>query len=171
MAAPFNTVKELLAFTSFEHGAPNGTDSVRRGTFAFSQFQTALRNSRNEILRKTGGIANNAFSEDRREELKESELWLSAARLMPRFGERIAVKTVDANMAGIASVQLGADTPPPSGPGSKGEYYVKFMYQRFRAIGLELLNAKYDRWGFTHSNYWDRQTDRFPTLLPGVFSL
>ena len=66
---PFNSVSALLAFTSFEQGEANGQDSVRAGTFAFSQFENALRQSRYEIYRKTLRKGNDDFSDDRLEEI------------------------------------------------------------------------------------------------------
>lgn len=162
MPQPFNSVEDLLSFTSFEHGAGNGAESVEQGTFAFSQFESALRRTRNEIYRKTGKRQNDEFAEDRTEELREAELWLATARLFPLFGERIAVKTVDANMAGIAEIQIGADTPPPSGPGSKAEFWAKFMSDRYRALGLMLLESPSTRYQVTVGT--DKWTERYACL-------
>jgi len=136
---PFNTVAELAGFTSFRQGAAVGVDSVREGTFPFSAFQQALEDARREIFRRTGERPTTAFTEARLGDLREAELWLAAARLYPRFGERIAIVYPESNIQSTGEVMVGADTPPPSGPGSKGEFWVQFMYQQMRAIGLNIL--------------------------------
>jgi len=148
---PFNSVADLLAFTSFQQGAANGQDSVTEGTFAFSQFQSALRQARYEIYKKTLRKQNDEFDDDRLEELREAELWLSTARLYRNYGERIVLKFPESNLAGVASVTIGADTPSPT---EKGQHWVEFMLTRIRAMGLALLR------GFA----WDCQAFAFDDL-------
>lgn len=162
---PFNSVAQLLAFTSFEQGASNGQDSVLEGTFAFSQFETALRQSRYEIFRKTGKRQNDEFDEDRLEELREAELWLSTARLYRNYGERIALKFPESNLSGINSVQIGADTPPPT---DKGVHWVEFMQSRIRAYGLMLLESPSNRYSVAVSSVSsaDSQDTPYSCLSP-----
>lgn len=139
LPAPFNTVEQLAGFTSFRQGSATGVDSVREGTFPFSAFDQALRDARREIHRRTNERPLAAFSEARLDDLREAELWLATARLYPRFGERIAIAYPESNLQSIGEVSSGADTPPPSGPGSKAEFWTQFMYQQLRAIGLNIL--------------------------------
>jgi hypothetical protein len=100
-----------------------------------------LKRARKEIWRKTLKRGNSEFDEDRVEELREAELWLATARLYPIFGERIALVYPESNLSGLGAATIGADTPPPSGPGSKGEYWAQFMEQLARKRGLELLQS------------------------------
>ena len=139
LPVPFNSVEQLAGFTSFRQGAATGVDSVREGTFPFSAFDGALRDARREIYRRTNERENDAFTAARLDDLREAELWLATARLYPRFGERIAVAYPESNLQSIGEVSSGADTPPPSGPGSKAEFWTQFMYGQMRAIGLNIL--------------------------------
>ena len=166
---PFNSVADLLTFTSFEQGAPNGQESVLAGTFDFAQFTKALKQSRYEIFRKTLRRANDGFEDDRVEELREAELWLATARLYRNYGERIAVKFPESNLAGVASVQIGADTPPPSGPGSKGEFWADFMMTRIRAFGLMLLESPSTRFTVEVSRDTSTKAEAFKCLSPSCF--
>lgn len=159
----FNTVADLLAFTSFEQGAGNGIDAVRDGTFLFSQFQRALTMARNEIYRKTGRKQNDQFDDDRLAELTESELWLATARLYRQYGERIALKSIDADGASVASVQRQPDTPPPSGPGSKGEFWSHSMANWIRNMGLLLLESPSTRYQVTVSTLSKNTTSNLLT--------
>jgi hypothetical protein len=156
---PFNSVKNLLAFTSFQEGAGNGRESVLEGTFLFSQFATALRQSRNEIYRKTGRRKNDEFSDDRLEELTEAELWLATARLYPKFGERIALKFPESNLAGVGSVSQGADTPSPL---EKAQHWIDYATSRIRGMGLQLLESPSTR--FTVSVGKDASTKPYSCL-------
>lgn len=141
---PFGSVAELVLWSGFEQGASNGQASVQQGTFAFSQFDTALRESRREIYRKTLGKDNDEFDEDRADELKEAERYLAISRLYPNFGSRMQIKFPESNLQSVGSVMSGADTPDPF---SKGRQLVEFMANRFRTIGRELLRGQ--RWALT----------------------
>lgn len=135
---PFNSVKQLAAFTSFREGSAAGADSVREGTFPFSAFQQALSDARREIYRRTGERENAEFSESRLDDLREAELWLATARLYPRFGERLVLAFPESNLQGVGEVMSGADTPSPV---EKSEFWTGTMYQRIRAIGLSVLSG------------------------------
>lgn len=163
---PFNSVADLLTFTSFQQGAPNGQDSVLDGTFDFNQFTKALKQSRYEIYRKTLRRGNDEFEDDRVEELREAELWLATARLYRNYGERIAVKFPESNLAGVGSVQIGADTPPPSGPGSKGEFWADFMMTRIRNFGLMLLESPSNRFAVEVSRDTGTTAEAYRCLAP-----
>lgn len=104
---PFSKVKDLLAFTSFEHGGNDRRTSAEQGTFVFSQFQTALKQSRYEIYKATLRKQNDEFDEDRLEQLREAELWLATSRLMPKFGEKIAIAFAESNLSSVGSVTVG----------------------------------------------------------------
>jgi len=104
---PLNDVEDLLKFTNFKHGTNSGPDSIAEGNFSMKQFEAALKHARYEIYRKTVRKQNEDFADDRLEEIREAELWLATARLMPKFGERIAIQTTDANLASVSSVLVG----------------------------------------------------------------
>jgi len=167
MTDPFNTVSELLTFTSFQQGPGNGQASVQEGTFTLSQFESALQRSRNEIYARAGRMENDDYESWRYDQLKECELWLATARLYPMFGERITLKFPESNMSALADVTIGADTPSPV---EKGQHYVQFMTQRIRAFGLELL--------YNHNEVWDMvvgtepsvESDPYPCLAGGVYA-
>ena len=162
---PFNTVADLVLWSGFEQGASNGQDSVLQGTFAFAQFSTALKESRREIYVRAGKKENADYTEWRADELKESERYLATARLFPNFGSRMQLKFPESNLSSVNSVTTGADTPDPF---SKGRQLVEFMYKSLRAIGLELLNSPASRFVAEVSTV--RIIDRFPSLLPGVYT-
>lgn len=138
MALPtaFNSVEDLTRFTSFKQGAGSGVDSVREGTFAFKQFEQALKDARREIYRRTGERDVSEFSEARLDDLREAELWLATARLYPRFGERLILAFPESNLQAVGEVSQGADTPSPY---EKGDAWTGQLYQRIRAVGLALL--------------------------------
>jgi len=167
MPDPFNTVTDLLTFTSFQQGPGNGQASVAEGTFTLSQFESALQRARNEIYARAGKMENAAYETWRYDQLTEAELWLATARLYPMFGERLTLKFPESNMSALADVTIGADTPSPV---EKGVHYVKFMTQRIRAFGLELL--------YNHSENWDMrvgtepsvESDPYPCLANGVYT-
>lgn len=160
---PFNSVDDLMGFTSFRQGSGGPQDSgdllqqsATDGTFAISQFEQALQRARNEIYRKTGSLDNDAFDEARKAELTEAELWLATARLYPMYGEKIALKFPESNLAGVGDLTLGADTPSPV---EKGQHWFEFMASRCRAMGDRLLRG--DRWAMqTFASGYD--TTLFP---------
>ncbi len=171
--SPFNTVEALMGFTSFRQGAGGPSDegatlrqAAEDGTFAVSQFEDALQKSRNEIYARCGRKPNADYTDWRLSQLTEAELWLATARLYPKYGERIAIKFSESNLAGVESVTLGADTPPPSGPGSKGEFYTKFMVQQFRGFGLQLMLGMGENWSAELTTA-KITNEPFPCLLPG----
>lgn len=163
LPAPFNTVQQLLTFTSFQQGAPNGQDSVLDGTFDFAQFTSALRQARYEIYRKTLRRGNDEFEDDRLEELREAELWLATARLYRNYGERIAVKFPESNLAGVASVSIGADTPSPV---EKGQHWIEFMMTRIRNFGLMLLESPSTRFAVEVSRDTATTAEDYRCLAP-----
>lgn len=165
---PFNSVKQLAAFTSFREGAATGADSVREGTFPFSAFEQALQDARVEIYRRTGERDDSEFTEARLYQLANAERYLATANLYPKFGERISTAFPESNIQSVSEVMVGADTPPPSGPGSKTEFWVDFMYQKVRGIGLSILYGQpwgldtvaeseiSDPWTRTTPNVWEQ---------------
>ena len=150
LPSPFNTVEELIVWSGFEQSDARGKDAVLQGSFPFEQFQTALKEARREIYRKTRQKQNDEFNEDRADELKEAERYLATARLYPNFGARMQLKFPESNISSIASVMNGADSPDPY---TKGRQLVEFMYQKIRAIGLELLNSPSNCWAVGLTKY------------------
>jgi hypothetical protein len=138
---PFNTVEELVLWSGFEQGPAQGRQSVLDGTFALSQFESALRESRREIYRRAGRRQNDEYDEARADELKEAERYLATARLYPNFGARMQLEFPESNLASVGDVMTGADTPDPY---AKGRQLVEFMYNALRRIGLACLRG--DRW-------------------------
>lgn len=140
---PFNTVDDLVLWSGFQQGPSQGQASVIAGSFALGQFETALRESRREIYRRTGRRDNDDFDEDRADELREAERYLAAARLYPNFGSRMQLEFPESNLAAVSEVMTGADTPSPY---EKGRQLVEFMYSSLRQIGLMLLESPSTRW-------------------------
>lgn len=135
---PFNTVEDLVLWSGFQQGPSEGQSSVLGGTFALSQFETALKEARREIYRKTLGKGNDDFDEDRQEELREAERYLATARLYPNFASRMQIAFPESNLQSVGDVMTGADTPSPY---EKGQQLINLMYAKLRAIGLELLRG------------------------------
>lgn len=135
---PFNTVEELVLWSGFQQGPSEGQASVLQGTFALSQFETALQEARREIYRRTEGKGNDDFTEDRADELKEAERYLACARLLPNYSSRMQIFFPESNMQSVGEVVVGPDTPSPM---EKSRNWLGFMYKRLRAIGLELLRG------------------------------
>ena len=162
---PFNTVEELALWSGFQQGPSNGQDSVLEGTFAYGQFQTALRQARREIYRKTGLKQNAEFSEDRQDELKEAELWLAVARLYPNFASRMQLEFPESNIQSTGEVMNGADTPSPY---EKVKQLMELMYENLRRIGLDLLESSSTR--FYVSLGREPQSERFPCLVSSSHS-
>lgn len=156
---PFNTVEDLVLWSGFRQGASEGQASVLQGTFAYSQFETALAEARREIYRATLQAENDDFAEDRQDELKEAERYLATARLVPNFASRMQIAFPESNLQSVGEVMSGADTPSPY---EKGAQWINVMYQRLRAIGLELLHAPAHRYSI-HVGQDDR-SDSFPCL-------
>lgn len=167
LPSPFNSVADLVRFTCFRQGDSNGVDSVRAGTFEFEQFTEALQRARNEIYARAGKKQNTEYDDYRLAQLQECELWFATARLYPQFGERIAIVYPESNVASIGIAMTGADSPPPSGPGSKGEFWVKFMSDRARAQGERLLTGQGSAWGLAVGVQTD--STRFPCLSSGDY--
>jgi len=138
---PFNTVEELVLWSGFEQGPSQGQASVLSGTFALSQFETALKESRREIYRRAGRKENDEYDEARADELKECERYLACSRLYPNFGARMQLEFPESNLSQVGDVSVGADTPSPY---EKGKLLVEFMYSSLRRIGLGLLRG--NRW-------------------------
>lgn len=160
LPSPFNTVEELSLWSGFSQGAATGQDSVLNGTFTFGMFTTALKESRREIYRKTGKRSNSAFDEDRLSELTEAEKWLAAARLYPNYSSRMFIFFPESNLQSSGEVLSGADTPDPF---FKSRQLLEFTYRRIRALGLELLEAKSNRFAFVVAKLPEPVTD-FPCL-------
>jgi hypothetical protein len=155
LASPFNTVAELIAFTSFREG---DADSIDRPAFKRSQFESALQLARNEIDVKTLSAE---LTEERESQCKEAELYLATSRLYRLWGERLGLLTTDANLVGVGSVSLGADTPPPTGLNSKMDFWLVSMSQEYRRVGLSILNGQPFAIGLGH----ERPPNGFPALL------
>ena len=160
LPTPFNTVEELSLWSGFSQGAATGQDSVLNGTFTFGMFQTALRESRREIYRKTGKRSNTDFDEDRLDELTEAEKWLAAARLYPNYGSRMIIFFPESNIQATGETMSGADTPSPY---EKNDALLGRIYKKIRGIGLDLLEAKSNRFAFTVAKLPEPVTD-FPCL-------
>ena len=160
---PFNSVEELVLWSGFEQGPSQGQASVLSGTFALSQFETALQESRREIYRRTGRKGNDDFDEDRADELKEAERYLAASRLYPNFGARMQLEFPESNLAAVGDVMTGADTPDPY---TKGKQLVEFMYAALRRIGLAILESPSHRWDMRLGTADEPATvaDRYPCL-------
>ncbi len=133
---PLNTVQELITFSSFREGDPEGT----RPLFRKSQFEMALDNARAEILDRTKGKTNSEFGE-RLPIIKEAELYLATSRLYHFYAERLGILSTDANLVGVGNVQLGADTPPPLGLNSKMDF-LRDQAVKMHDIGISLLIGK-----------------------------
>ena len=157
---PFNSVQELVLWSGFEQGASNGQASVQQGTFAYSQFETALAEARREIYRATLRTENDDFDEDRKDELKEAERYLATARLYPNYGARMMICFPESNLSSVGEVMIGADTPSPY---EKSRQLVEFMAQRLRQIGLDLLQAPANRFEIELGQ--DTRNDNY-TCLP-----
>lgn len=159
MADPFNSVAELKARTSFSQGNFGTAQSVDSATFTISQFQNALQDARDFIFARTNSTANADFTATRLPEIKEAERYFALERLYEIYGEEIALKSPDANIAAVAEVMSGADTPSPY---EKSAHWINVMSTKFRARGLLLLNGQ----PFQIKLGKDTRTDRFPCLLP-----
>ena len=84
--------------------------------------------------------------------------------LFEMFGERIPLKSPDANLSSVGTRLQGADTPDPY---SKGRQWVEFMSARYRSRGMTLLLGQ----PFEIKLGENTSTDRFPCLLPVRFTL
>lgn len=135
---PFNTVAELVLWSGFQQGPSQGQASVLEGTFALGQFETALKDARREIYRKTLRKDNDEFDEDRQDELKEAERYLATARLFPNFASRMQIAFPESNLQSVGDVMTGANTPSPY---EKGAQWINLMYKKLRSIGLDLLRG------------------------------
>lgn len=163
MAAPLNTVAELITFTSFSEG---DSATVKTPTFLKSQFELALQMARDEITDRTLGKDNDEF-DNRLGVIKHAEKYLATSRLYDMWGDRLGLLSTDANLVGVGSVNLGADTPPPVGDGSKMQFFVKHMSAAYHAKGLSLLIGK----PFEIDMGADMTDDiRFPCLSSGTYS-
>lgn len=155
MPSPLNTIAELIAFTSFREG---DDESIERPTFKRSQFEYALQLARNEIYAKT--LQADDIDETRESQLKEAELYLATSRLYRMWGERLGLLTTDANLVGVGSVSLGADTPPPVGENSKMQFFIEKMATEYRRIGLEILRGL--PWDYKAFSVASDDDDHFP---------
>lgn len=157
MAKPFNSATDLLAFSSVSEG---DSRSVTSPGFSKSQLDGALQRARDEITDRTLAKANDDFG-DRLGVVTEAELYLATARLYDMWGERLGLLSTDANIVNVSEVGLGADTPPPLGPGSKMEFFAKNMAVLYRQKGLALLIGK----PFSIAiGIEEEETERFPCL-------
>lgn len=109
MADPFNTVAELKARTSFSQGNFGTAQSVDDATFSISQFQNALQDARNFIFGRTNETANADFTAQRLTDVKQAERYFALSTLMEIYGEEVALKSPDANLAAVSEVSVGAD--------------------------------------------------------------
>lgn len=166
LPAAFNSVADLVLWSGFKQGASSGQNSVLKGTFAFSQFETALTEARNEIYRRTMQTANAEFSEDRLAELLEAEKYLAISRLWINFSGRIQISFPESNLQAVGEVMSGADTPSPT---EKGKQYLDFQAARLRRIGLDLIESNTNRWNIQLATY--TPTDRFPCLTENAYSI
>ena len=150
-------------WSGFQQGPSEGQASVLEGTFALSQFETALAEARREICRKTLGLDNDEFDDDRQDELKEAERYLATARLYPNFASRMQIAFPESNLQSVGDVMTGADTPSPY---EKGQQLINLMYAKLRAIGLMLLEAPSHRWDIQLATVEQPSTvaDRYPCL-------
>ena len=139
MANPFNTATELLDFTSFIQG---DSRTVTKPVFKLSQIQLALQMARDEIFDRTLGKENDEFTSTRLGVIKTAEKYLAASSLYVMWGDRLGLLSTDANIVGAGPVNLGADTPPPLGPGSKMEFFIKNMANAYHSKGISLLIGK-----------------------------
>lgn len=166
LPSPFNSVADLVLWSGFQQGPSDGQASVLSSTFALSQFETALKESRREIYRRTGRKGNDEFDEDRADELKEAERYLATARLYPNFGSRMQLNFPESNLSSVGDVSVGADTPSPY---EKGRQLMEFMYSSLRRIGLDLLESPTTRWDMRLGTADKPATvaDRYPCLTCG----
>ena len=174
MPDPFNSVNDLLNFTSFRQGAGGANDegealqtSAIEGTFAFSQFTNALQRARNEIYARCGQLGNDEYDDWREDQLTEAELWLATARLYPMYGEKIALKYPESNLSGVDAVTIGADTPSPV---EKGKHWTEFMVARIRAMAEMLITGQGQNWDIETGDDLAFRTDPYPCLSPGFYS-
>lgn len=114
MIQPFNNLETLYAFTSYREGAggsDNVGDSLQQavldGTFSHSQLAGFLQRARNEIYSRCGQKTNDEYSQARRFQLSEAELYLTVARMYLVHAERTALKFPESNLAGVAEVTIG----------------------------------------------------------------
>ena len=121
MATPFNSVAELVQRTPFSQGETGTEQSVIDATFTFSQFQSALQDARDLISKRTKSKPVADMTDNRIAELKRAEIYLALAILFEMFGERVALKSPDANLSSVGTRLQGADTPDPY---SKGRQFV-----------------------------------------------
>lgn len=164
MADPFNTVASLINRTSFSQGEFGSEQSVIDATFTFAQFQLVLQDARDFISKRTKGKATADFTDDRLAELKRAEIYLAVAILFEMYGEQIALKSKDANLASVGANTAGADTPSPY---EKSAHWINVMAARYRSRGMTLLLAQ----PFEIKLGENTSTDRFPCLLPSRFTL
>ena len=164
MASPFNSVAELITRTAFSQGESGTEQSVIDATFTFSQFQSALQDARDFISKRTKAKAVADMTDERVSELTQAEIYLAIAILFEMFGERIPLKSPDANLSSVGTRLQGADTPSPP---EKGRHWVEFMATRYRSRGMTLLLGQ----PFEIKLGANTSTDRFPCLLPRRFSM
>jgi len=174
LPTPFNSVPDLMAFTSFRQG-PGGPrdegsglqEAATGGTFDIAQYRSALQRARNEIYSRCGRLANDGYDDWRLSQLTEAELWLSTARIYPMYGERMALAFPESNLSGVESITIGADAPSPV---EKSKHWVDFMTQKIRAFGLDLMFGQGERFDIQIGSELTT-TDPFPCLCPGCYSV
>lgn len=146
---PFNSIEELCSFCSFRQGAGGANDfgdalkqSVIDGTFAPSQLELALTQAREEIYSRAGQKENDEYETERYYQLRQCELWLATSSLCLWYGKKTALKFPESNLAGVGSITVGSDTPPPT---EKMEVWTRAA-REYRAIGERLLTGMGQAW-------------------------
>jgi hypothetical protein len=142
-----NTIAELLEHTQFRQGSGTGVDSVREGNFTLLSFQNALDDAYADIQERLMGRDITSLPTYRQHRIKRAEVYLALAYLYEQFGERIGIVYPESNIQGVGGISVGADTPPPVGLNSKGEYYGKTLPTWARERATELLRGF--KWKFS----------------------
>jgi hypothetical protein len=169
---PFNSMEELLRFTSFRLGSGNSSEtmealraSAEQATFEVEALQDCLQRARDEIWVLTNGMSNEEFEEPRQRQLKTAELWLCLGELYPLYGERLNITVRDSNSSGIGEWNVGPDTPSPAERQAHWERMGKLMRER----AMELIESKATRFVVSVSRLRPRYAQRFSCLTCGDY--
>jgi len=139
-------------------------ESVINGEFSIGQLSQVLIEAREEIYARAGQLENADYETARAYQLTQAELYLATSRLYERYAEKVALKFPESNLAGVGSVQVGADTPSPL---EKMETWHRIA-NHYRAMGERLLTGQGQGWDIKVGTLSTSSTSQYPACLQDI---